>query len=185
MNWRLCNRIRVLVSPNYVHRFFSFICFLCKMLFARAAKTNWKWEAVELPTSSKLPQAVIDCFVSLSGAGRGVPFFQLRWQKSMYFSWEHKSLYHLPPKKKLYLFGHLLKLHSHEIRPNTDFIYFFISQWESSLHFALLERVFVFSPFISHSLCLLFLMRIWKKKRAFLISVDNITRAIFNSGFCK
>lgn len=115
----------------------------------------------------------------------GVPFFQLRWQKSMYFSWEHKSLYHLPPKKKLYLFGHLLKLHSHEIRPNTDFIYFFISQWESSLHFALLERVFVFSPFISHSLCLLFLMRIWKKKRAFLISVDNITRAIFNPGFCK
>ena len=62
-----------------------------------------------------------------------------------------------------------------------DFIY--LSRWESFLHFVLLKRV-LFSHPLYHT-PFAFSNETMKQKRAFLSFVDNITRAIFNFGFCK
>ena len=64
-----------------------------------------------------------------------------------------------------------------------DLIYFSISWWESVFAFCSFKKSVVFSPFISHFFA--FSNENMKQKRAFLSFVDNITRAIFNLGFCK
>lgn len=152
------------------------------MLLAHAAKGNGEWEVREYPASLNLPQAL--WVLSFQAPEQGVPLFQLRWQKNMYFSWKHKSLCHLP------LNGNYISLINYR-----SFILMKLGQMLTSLSFP--KSVGGFFAFCSfrESVCFLTLYftlpllslfnENMKQKRAYFIFADIITRVIFNFGFCK
>lgn len=102
----------------------------------------------------------------------GIPLSPAKRQKNIYFSWEHKSLCHLP------------KFHSYKIRPDIDFIFSSVSG--RVFAFCSFGRsVYLLTLYFTFSLLSLFNKNM-KQKRAFLkIFADNINRAIFNFSFCK
>lgn len=86
-------------------------------------------------------QLLIHCFVS--GFWTGVPFIQWRWQKNIYFSWEHKRrLCHLSPENELHLFNHCYQ--SFIIMKLAQMSALLTSSWASGgvLHSILLECLF-------------------------------------------
>lgn len=115
-NGRPPNRIRALLLGQhysyYSSLFVSYLrCFLHKL---QRQIGNGKQENTQPLWNFLRPWSIL----LLQSLEPGIPFSRAKRQKSICFSWQHKSL------------GHLPKFHSYKIRSDIDFIYFFISQWE-------------------------------------------------------